>query len=294
MTSEIQQFLAYAQAERGFSKDTIRGYGYRLRTLADWCAQRGIGWLEFTEDTAREFLALVERESYRANYIAVLKSFYRWAAEEIGLTDVGTKLDTPKPWQRIPKSLGAADMDKLLKPPEDMSTPRAMCDQAIVELAYASGLRLAELASIEVNNVNLNEKYALVTGKGNKQRLVPFGDPAQVAISRWLEHGRDMVRTGRSPCNLFLNCHGKAFAKRTLHERLKIRARERGLPKVSCHWFRHGAAVALLEGGADLRVIQEFLGHASIATTQIYATATSTHLRSQAEKHPRAFEQTDD
>lgn len=289
----VTEFLSYAKAERGFSRETIATYSKRLLNIAAWCEPRGFDWHTFTEDAARDFLAQFESEAYRGNFVIVIKSFYRWASEEKKLPDLGAKLSCPKRWKRIPKSLGNADIDLLLRQPADMGSPRAICDQAVLELAYASGLRLCELASVELNSVNLIEKFAVVTGKGNKQRVVPFGNTAQAALILWVEQGRPVVRKGNSPSNLFLNSYGRAFAKCTLWSRIKARARERGLPKVTPHVLRHTFSVHLLEGGANLRVIQELLGHASIATTECYTMISSGHIKAEWAKHPRAESEVD-
>jgi integrase/recombinase XerD len=184
--------------------------------------------------------------------------------------------------------LSAAEIEKLLTP-EVLESPQSLCDQAMLELAYASGLRLAELRGIRLEQLHLEAGFITVIGKGNKERVVPAGRKAVAALERYLSAGRPGLVTARSPANVFLTRRGTPFAAVTLWLRIKRRARRAGIARnVTPHMLRHSFATHLLEHGADLRVIQELLGHASISTTEVYTHVTGNRLREVHRKfHPR-------
>ena len=181
------------------------------------------------------------------------------------------------------------EIKKLLKP-ENPETPENLCDQAILELAYASGLRLAELRNLRLEQLHLEAGFINVIGKGNKERVVPVGKKAVAALNRYIGVGRPKLVTPRSPANVFLTRRGTPFAAVTLWLRMKQRVRRAGISRnFTPHMLRHSFATHLLEHGADLRVIQELLGHASISTTEIYTHVTGNRLRDIHKKfHPRA------
>jgi integrase/recombinase XerD len=222
--------------------------------------------------------------------IAALRAFYRFAVTEGHLaTNVADHLALPRRWQRLPKSLGPDDIERLLTPPPNPD-PEALCDLAVLELAYASGLRLAELRGLRLEQLRADCGFLNVIGKGNKERVVPVGQRALVALRRYLDTGRPRrVRPG-SPSNVFLTSRGTAFSHTALWARVVKRARVAGVMKrVTPHMLRHSFATHLLENGADLRVIQELLGHASIGTTQVYTHVASERLREVHRRfHPRA------
>jgi integrase/recombinase XerD len=221
--------------------------------------------------------------------IAALRAFFRYAEQEgLVAVNVAENLSLPRRWFRLPKSLAADEVQRLLRPvyPGDAST---LCDEAVLELAYASGLRLAELCGLRLENLHLDGGFVVVVGKGNKERVVPVGRSAVASIRRYLEAGRPRLVSARSPGNVFLNQRGGAFAHVTLWRRIKRRARLAGLPRnLTPHMLRHSFATHLLERGADLRVIQEFLGHSSISTTQVYTHVTGSRLKEVHRRfHPR-------
>ncbi len=189
----------------------------------------------------------------------------------------------------LPKALANVEMEKLLVP-ELPETPSRLCDQAVLELAYASGLRLAELRHLRLEQLHLEAGFVNIIGKGNKERVVPVGRQAVAALNHYLEVGRPKLVTPRSPANVFLTQRGTPFAAVTLWLRIKQRVRRSGVARnVTPHMLRHSFATHLLEHGADLRVIQELLGHASIGTTEVYTHVTGNRLREVHRKfHPRA------
>jgi len=221
--------------------------------------------------------------------IAALRAFYRFAeAERLLPVNAAEHLTLPRRWNRLPRGLSGEEIERLLTP-ESPETPCSLCDQAVLELAYASGLRLAELRALRLEQLHLDAGYVNVIGKGNKERVVPVGRKAVEALHRYLAAGRPKLLTPRSPGNVFLTRRGTPFAPVTLWLRIKRRARRAGIERnVTPHMLRHSFATHLLEHGADLRVIQELLGHASISTTEVYTHVAGQRLREVHRKfHPR-------
>ena len=220
---------------------------------------------------------------------AALRAFYKFCETESLLpVNLDENLSLPRRWKRLPRALTDAEMKKLLAPIRPES-PESLCDQAILELAYASGLRLAELRRLRLEQIHLDAGFINVIGKGNKERVLPVGRMAVEAVQRYLEAGRPRLVTKRSPANVFLTKRGSPFAPVTLWLRIKRRVRLAGIAKnVTPHMLRHSFATHLLDHGADLRVIQELLGHVSIATTEIYTHVAGNRLREVHRKfHPR-------
>jgi integrase/recombinase XerD len=221
--------------------------------------------------------------------IAALRAFYRFAENEKFLpVNVAENLSLPRRWKRLPKALTNQEIDKLLAP-EAPETPQSLCDQAVLELAYASGLRLSELRNLRLEQLHLEAGFINVIGKGNKERVVPVGRKAVEALNRYIEVGRPKLIKPRSTANVFLTKRGTPFASVTLWLHIKRRVRRAVANRnITPHMLRHSFATHLLEHGADLRVIQELLGHASIGTTEVYTHVTGNRLRDIHRKfHPR-------
>jgi integrase/recombinase XerD len=221
--------------------------------------------------------------------IAALRAFYKFAAdEEIIPANLAENLSLPRRWKRLPKSLSDLEIEKLLTPPAE-STAAELCTTAILELAYASGLRLAELRNLRLEQLHLEEGFITVIGKGNQERVVPVGKKAIAAIERYLHSGRPELVTPRTPANVFLTQRGTPFAQSTMWARIKARVARSGITRnVTPHMLRHSFATHLMENGADLRVIQELLGHASISTTEVYTHVAGQRLREVHDQfHPR-------
>lgn len=222
--------------------------------------------------------------------IAALRAFYRFAENERHVpVNVAENLSLPRRWKRLPKALTNDEIAKLLAP-ETPETPESLRDQAILELGYASGLRLSELKNLRLEQLHLDAGFINVIGKGNKERVVPVGRKAVEAMNRYLAAGRPKLVTSKSPANVFLTRRGTPFASVTLWLRIKHRVLRAGVSRnITPHMLRHSFATHLLEHGADLRVIQELLGHANISTTEIYTHVTGNRLRDIHRKfHPRA------
>jgi integrase/recombinase XerD len=305
MQTLVEDFLQHLRHERGQAEHTERTYAALLNRFVTWANQQGIS--DWTSVELRHLMGFLEQERQRAPAdapkgsprrlssesvyleIAALRAFYRFAENEKLLPiNIAENLSLPRRWQRLPKALSGQEIEKLLKP-EEPETPQRLCDLAILELAYASGLRLAELRNLRLEQLHLESGFINVIGKGNKERVVPLGRKATQALQRYLEAGRPKLVTPRSPANLFLTKRGTPFAAVTMWLRIKQRVRRAGIEgNITPHMLRHSFATHLLENGADLRVIQELLGHANISTTEVYTHVTGNRLREVHRKfHPR-------
>ncbi len=308
MQTLIEDFLQYLRHERGQAEHTQKTYAALLNKFIAWAGKQGLNdWKQVELKHLMAFLQYererpladepkesIKRLSSESVYleIAALRAFYRFAENEKHLpVNVAENLSLPRRWKRLPKALTNDEITKLLAPDSaEQPTPGSLCDQAILELAYASGLRLAELRNLRLEQLHLEAGFINVIGKGNKERVVPVGKIAVAALNRYIESGRPKLVTPRSPANVFLTKRGTPFAAVTLWLHIKQRVRRAGVSRnITPHMLRHSFATHLLEHGADLRVIQELLGHANISTTEIYTHVTGNRLRDIHRKfHPRA------
>ncbi len=305
MNAAVDDFLQHIRLEKGQSAQTQKTYAAMLARFVGWAEGQGIAdWdsvqrkhlTEFLrgernrkpEGKAHEEKTQLSPESIYLQ-IAALRAFYKYASSErLVLADIAENLTLPRRWKRLPKALVDTDIEKLLTPPPT-ATPTEMCTTAILELAYACGLRLAELRALRLEQLHLADGFITVIGKGNKERVVPIGRKAIEALTAYLDSGRPALVKPRTPAAVFLNQRGTAFAQSTLWARIKGRAARAGIKRnLTPHMLRHSFATHLLENGADLRVIQELLGHASISTTEIYTHVAGSRLREVHDQfHPR-------
>ena len=302
----IDEYLTYLEVERGLSPATIRAY----RTdLADFAASRGVtGTWAGSPDAAIGYLAARTRRGRRHDpglapsslrrRAAALKGFYRFAyGEGLIKRDVAAHLDLPRPSRLLPETLTVAETERLLEAAGDESSPqpRGLRDRALLELLYAAGLRISEAIGLDREDLSTDGAFVRVIGKGDKERLVPVGDVALDWLARWtggprmalLALGHVLPDRGGP---LFLGDRGGRLARQQAWAAVKRAAAAAGLAeRVSPHTLRHSFATHLLEGGADLRVVQELLGHASISTTQLYTHLTGERIRDvYSRAHPRA------
>ncbi len=306
MHTLVEDFLQYLRHERGQAEHTQRTYKAQLDRFVAWAHDRGLrDWhavelahlTAFLQHERQRPLARTPEDSPRrlsneSVYLAIaaLRAFFRFCERERLLpTNPAEHLSLPRRWQRLPKALSDQEIARLLQPPPT-PTPADLCDQAVLELAYASGLRLAELRRLRLEQLHLEAGFVTVVGKGNKERVVPVGRPAVEALRRYLEAGRPHLVRPRSPGVVFLTRRGTPFAPVTLWLRIKNRVRRAGITRnVTPHMLRHSFATHLLEHGADLRVIQELLGHASLSTTEVYTHVAGSRLREVHRRfHPRS------
>lgn len=306
MNGYIEEFLQHVRHERGQAEHTQRTYKFLLDRFTEWSTKHALNkpgdvrpahLLDFLETERSRPLATDPESGRKLSgesvylQISALRSFFRFCETEKWVTrNPAENLSLPRRWKRLPKALTEAEMTKLLVPPETSADAAELRDHAILELAYAGGLRLAELRSIRLEHLHLDAGFVTVIGKGNKERIVPVGRTARNALERYLETARPALVTARSPATVFLSARGTPFAAVTLWLRIRNWAKRRGLEKpLTPHMLRHSFATHLMEHGADLRSIQELLGHASIATTEVYTHVAGQRLRDVHDKfHPRA------
>lgn len=296
MREAIEAFLQFLELERGYSGNTLAAYRNDLEQFLQAMEEEGIrAWEQVTQDVIIDYImALREREyasSTVARKIAALKSFFHFlAAEEIVSDDPTLNLDSPKVKKRLPVTLSYEEVERLLHAPQG-STPKAIRDKALLELLYATGMRVTELVSLNLEDINLASATVRVTqGKGGKERIIPIHSRAVEALREYLAKARRMLLKSPEERALFLNHRGERLTRQGLWLIIKQYVREAGIKtEVTPHTLRHSFATHLLNGKADLRHVQELLGHANISTTQIYTHISSERLREiYDESHPRA------
>lgn len=306
MQSLVEEFLQFLRHERGQSDNTAKTYAALLGKFTAWAGTQNL--TDWKQVELRHLMSFLQHERERrleteppesgrrlsgeSVYleIAALRAFYKFAENEKLLPqNIAENLSLPRRWKRLPKALTDSEMEKLLAA-EGPERPETLCDQAVLELAYASGLRLSELRNLRLEQLHLEAGFINVIGKGNKERVVPAGRKAIEALDRYLNAGRPKLVTPKSPANVFLTRRGTPFASVTLWLRIKNRVRRAGIERnITPHMLRHSFATHLLEHGADLRIIQELLGHANISTTEIYTHVAGSRLREIHRRfHPRS------
>lgn len=306
----IHSYLDHLVVERGMSTHTVASYRRDLFRYADFLTERGIGDPDkiTAADITAHAAALSTGEGERpalapasvARAVVAIRSLHRFAAEE-GLTadNPAAQVQPPRPGARLPKALSLSQVEALLAAP-DTDTPTGLRDRALLELLYGTGARISEVVGLDVDDVSrllgadADEDLGLrLIGKGNKERLVPLGSFARQALDAWLVRGRpEFARRGSGGgAALLLNARGNRLSRQSAWAVLQAAAQAAKLEvEVSPHTLRHSYATHLLDGGADVRVVQELLGHASVTTTQIYTLVTVDHLReTYLTAHPRAY-----
>jgi integrase/recombinase XerD len=295
----LGRYLDHLRAERGLARNTLEAYRRDLGRYADYLAEVGIGdpRTVATEDL-QAFVAWLRSRttpagrpyatSTVARVVVAVRGFHRFLARE-GLTaeDVAAPISTPRSARSLPKALSVADIERLLLAPVG-DTPLPRRDRALLELLYGAGLRISEATALDLDDVDPVERLIRVRGKGDKERLVPYGDLAAEALDAWLVGGRPALGP-RQPA-IFVNARGGRLTRQGAWKIISGHAHRVGLAEaVSPHTLRHSFATHLLDGGADVRAVQELLGHASVTTTQIYTLVSRTALREVYERaHPRA------
>jgi len=307
LDGQIRGYLDHLAIERGVAANTLSSYRRDLRRYADHLTRRGIDDLAgVTETDVADFLVALRRGEPEhgvpalsavsaARALIAVRGLHRFAAAE-GLTDTdpARSVKPPTPARRLPKSLSVDEVLALLEGAGGDSAadgPLALRNRALLELLYSTGARISEAVGLDLDDIDTRARSALLRGKGGKQRLVPVGRPAVAALEAYLVRGRpELVRHGRGTPAVFLNARGGRLSRQSAWQVLQDAAERAGITAgVSPHTLRHSFATHLLEGGADVRVVQELLGHASVTTTQIYTMVTVHALREVwAGAHPRA------
>lgn len=285
------EFLESLRSERGLSANTAAAYRRDLTQYADTIESHGD---MSASDVIHTHLAVLREDGLKntsiARKLASIRSFHRFLiAEGYATEDPTVSIDSPRRASSIPKALAIDQVARLIESP-DLKTPLGRRDRAILEMLYATGCRVTELVDIDLHDLDLDTRTAMVTGKGNKQRLVPVGRYASDAIETWLVDRLDIRRSGSDPGALFLTVRGNRLSRQSVWRIVSNAGTRCGVDSkhLSPHVLRHSAATHMVEGGADLRTVQEMLGHASLSTTQIYTKVSPEHLREVVlVSHPR-------
>lgn len=294
MKELIETFLDYLSVERGLSANTILAYRKDLNLYLDYLSEKKIGSLsQAPRNYITDFMFSQKDKGICANSIsrrlAAIKSFYRFLVRERVIKDDPSSLvDSPKLWKRIPEALSVNEVDALLNQP-NAREKQGIRDKAILETLYASGMRVSEGVNLKLKDVNLEVGFLRCIGKGNKERVVPLGKKAVSSIKKYLDTVRPGLLKDKESEFLFLSRFGKKISRQSFWKMIKKYSREAGIKKpMKPHILRHSFATHLLERGADLRSVQEMLGHADISTTQIYTHINKDRLKSiHRSFHPR-------
>jgi integrase/recombinase XerC len=307
MRAAVQRFARYLGRERGRSPHTVRGYVADIVSLLDHATRMGgSAPADLDLGVLRSWLARLRSagaaRTSLARRAAAARAFTAWAHRD-GLLprDVGAMLASPKAHRTLPAVLHTEQAEDLVTAPVDAPLPPArnpaaaaagalaLRDRAVLELLYATGIRVSELCGLDLRDVDRSRRVVRVLGKGAKERSVPYGLPAEAAVDAWLRRGRPVLVGPRSGDALLLGARGGRLNPTSVRQLVASYAQAEGLPHITPHGLRHSAATHLLEGGADLRSVQELLGHASLASTQIYTHVSVERLRAAyRQAHPRA------
>jgi integrase/recombinase XerD len=290
----LDAFVAYLRAERGLSPRTVEAYARDLVEYLDALRQARVGTPEAVrQEHVRGHLATLGRRlsaRSQARHLAAIRMFHRFLiAERHAPADPTEQVETPRQARRLPVFLTLDEVEALLEAPRDTS-PAGLRDRAMLHVLYATGLRVSELVGLSVNSVQLDAGYVVARGKGEKERLVPLGRRAVAEVRAWLGRGRPVLLRGRASRALFVGPRGTALTRQGVWKLLRRHALAAGIKKrLSPHKLRHSFATHLVERGADLRVVQAMLGHADLATTQIYTHVDGRRLRAVYDAaHPRS------
>lgn len=287
----VREYLSYLRVEKGLAKNSLEAYERDLAKLRDWAGKNSFELINLTRQDLREWLIDLGRtklsENSKRRLISAMRGFYKFLMIDGHIkSSPAENLDSPQKGFYLPKFLNQAEMEMLLAAP-DVSTETGLRDKAVLELMYACGLRVSEAVNVKMGDVDLNSGILTTTGKGSKTRRVPIGSSAVRWLKSFLAIRIKMENIEVE--NLFVTPLGRPINRQIIFLFIKEYAEKRGLPDVSPHTLRHSFATHLIQNGADIRSVQQMLGHADISTTQIYTHITDAHLRKSYERfHPRA------
>jgi integrase/recombinase XerD len=302
VTRAVRTYLDHLSVERGLAANTLSSYRRDLRRYQQYLAETGVEGLDqVTESTVASFLVRLREgdaehpplsSTSAARTVVAVRGFHKFAVRDgLAEADPAAGVKPPAPAKRLPKALPLADVEAILEAAGSPGTTLALRDRALLEVLYGTGARISEAVGLDVDDLDSVDGTVLLRGKGGKQRLVPVGSYAREAVSAYLVRGRpELVSVGKGTPALFLNARGGRLSRQSAWAVLVKAAERAGVTKdVSPHTLRHSFATHLLDGGADVRVVQELLGHASVTTTQVYTLVTVDNLREVfAAAHPRA------
>ncbi len=289
----VDQYLTFLKVEKGLSANTLSAYGRDLARFLQYVVERKLTTAKkITPPLILDYLLQLSRNGLKARsvsrHLISLRGLFRYWTGRGNLNNPALELDLPKSGRKLPDFLSLEEVDRILNLPVGHS-PEEVRNHTMLQLLYATGLRVSELVSLEANDINLQGGYLRTLGKGSKERVVPIGQVALKSLTHYLQSARDPLAKGQVFPFLFLTRRGGRMTRQMFWEILRRRAQQAGITRrVSPHMLRHSFATHLLERGADLRSVQAMLGHADIATTQIYTHINLKHLKEIAAKHPRA------
>ncbi len=291
---QIEEFLNYLAVERGLAQNTLLAYRRDLLKYAEFLRSRKVrDAAKVNRKMVTDFMYDQKEKNLSTNSIcralAAIKTFHRFLVRERMSDEDPTNLvETPKLWKRVPEVLSATEIEAIIDAAQGRDW-QAVRDYAILELFYASGMRVSELSDLRTENIDLEAGYVRCLGKGNKERIIPIGRRAKQAVSRYCGKVRGKLTKGQEPAHLFLSRLGRRISRQSIWKIIKLYARKANVKKeIKPHTLRHTFATHLLENGADLRSVQEMLGHADISTTQIYTHVDRERLKAvHKEFHPR-------
>ncbi|MDO8670067.1 MAG: site-specific tyrosine recombinase XerD [Dehalococcoidia bacterium] len=301
MEQKIQEFLSFLEVEKGFSIHTVVAYRNDLAQLAGFVRQGSDvagpvdKWIDVDKQSIIAYILSLKDKQYAAatvaRKVAALKSFFHFLlAEGAVFVDATERLESPKAGKALPKAISIEEMGQLLDQPTKSSTPECQRDKCMFELLYATGMRVSELVALNLDDVNLQSGDVRCFGKGSKERIIPMGEEAVSALEEYILKTRPRILRVASNRALFLNHRGERLTRQGFWLIIKSHAKAAGMSsEITPHTMRHSFATHMLNGGADLRSLQELLGHANISTTQIYTHITRDHVRKAYDAaHPRA------
>lgn len=270
---------------------TVDSYSEDIYKYLEYTEQKHIkDALSIKYDDLLKYLKYLDDNNYEVSSVArkivTIKSFHRYLSENYSITDISSKINTPKFYRKLPNILTIEEVDNLLD--IRLNTPYDYRNKAMLELMYSSGLRVSELINLEIKDIDVNNLYVRCLGKGNKERIVPIGEIASEYLTIYINEYRDSMKKGYYTEKIFLNNHGKEMTRQGFFKIIKKIASDKKIDKnITPHMLRHSFATHLLNNGADLRTIQEMLGHSSISTTQIYTNITSDILKENYDLYKR-------
>ncbi|HUT68971.1 MAG TPA: site-specific tyrosine recombinase XerD [Dehalococcoidales bacterium] len=297
MIEPIESFLNYLAVEKGYSEHTVAAYHNDLTGLADFAKRQGIAsWSNFSRQNMLSHLLDLKERGYVATTVArkvaAARSFFGFLVSEGTIkTNPTENMSSPSVGKALPRPIPINQVRLLLEQPAKLSTAEAKRDKAMLELLYASGMRVSELVALNLGDVNTEADYFVrCFGKGRKERIIPLYQQIAMTVKKYVDEDRPKLAHGKKETALFLNARGERLTRQGFWQKLKEYAKSAGLSdKISPHTLRHSFATHMLSGGADLRSVQELLGHANISTTQVYTHLTTEHVRRTYDKsHPRA------
>lgn len=289
----LRDFLTYLSVEKGLSKNTIESYSIDLKKFQDFLSLKNKNFASFTRADVVDFIETLRNKGYSISstcrFISSIKSLCKYLIiENVIKEDPSENLQTPKRWERLPKSLSVSEVRSFLELDTPIDKPTMVRDSVMLELLYSSGLRVSELVSLKVEDINLEAGFIRVLGKGSKERVVPVNIRAIGRLRGYLNKARQEILKKRQSSYLFVTGRGRSLTRQRFWQTIKALGRKKGID-LSPHTLRHSFATHLLEGGADLRSVQKMLGHSDISTTQIYTKVTTERLKKVYTKHhPRA------